>query len=478
MGNNTLEIDSSPGLVSEISTHTAPNIDKNASSDATNNSQISQGKTDLQTALLAERREAALMRKALEERDRELNKLADQCQTLEDELEDRNRHIETSQLGNQGLYASDTPEQESRFAPSGLMADPSELFDAAAADNYEEKSKFQMPWKWLGGILGILILGFLGILAWPYISHYLKTLSLPKLAQNNTGQQPTTKISTPKIHTPNVSKLTNNNTQQSKIATPNTKTSPNIVKKPKPIPQPIRDRLRNGGQGPQMIKIPSGRFSMGNKQGFGSLGIQERPAHDVNIKTFYMARYETTFTEYSRFARATGAKLPNDSGFGRDNHPVINVNWNDAQAYVKWLSSETGKNYYLPSESQWEYAAKSGTTTEYWWGNHLKRGYAVCFGCGTAWDNRSTAPVGSIRPNAFGLYDTSGNVMEWVQDCHNKNYKGAPDNGQPWLSGNCKKRIIRGGTFNKPINFARNSARFHLPIRARSNMLGFRVARD
>jgi formylglycine-generating enzyme required for sulfatase activity len=374
------------------------------------------------------------------------------------------------------VYAANSPEayesplvQGSPYSSS--MTDMSELFNAVSFDGDEEKTKTRIPWKWigtvLGGVMGLGLVGILGVFSWPHISAYLARMSAPSISQTNTDD--------PIQHTPDIAEPIAPITE---VITQDIEVPPVISATPKPIPQPIRDRLRSGGKGPQMIKIAAGIFSMGSKSRLGSLGRQERPEHDVTVRSFYLARYETSFDEYDRFVRASNYSEPDDSGFGRGNLPVINVSWDDAQAYVRWLSSETGQRYYLPSESQWEYAAKGGTKTNYWWGNKLKRGYAVCLGCGTAWDSRTTAPVGSIRPNAFGLYDTSGNVMEWVQDCYNNNYQGAPDDGSPWLSGDCSQRVVRGGAFNKPITSARNSARFYLPTDGRFNMLGFRVARD
>ena len=130
--------------------------------------------------------------------------------------------------------------------------------------------------------------------------------------------------------------------------------------------------------------------------------------------------------------------------------PVIKITWHQATDYAKWLSEQTGKRYRLPTEAEWEYAARAGTKSRYWWGNNLIKGMANCNGCGSDWDNKQTAPVGSFKPNPFGLYDTSGNVMEWVQDCWHKDYKGAPVDGSAWLEasgGDCNRRIIRGGSW-------------------------------
>ncbi len=186
---------------------------------------------------------------------------------------------------------------------------------------------------------------------------------------------------------------------------------------------------------------------MGDIQGAGDK--DEQPVHPVEIqKPFKVGRYEVTFEEYDRFALATGRGLPNDWRWGKGRQPVVDVSWDDAVAYAKWLSKQTGKRYRLPTEAEWEYAARAGTETNYWWGNDLIRDMAICDGCGSRWDNKQTAPVGSFKPNALGLYDTAGNVWEWVEDCYHDNFKGAPSNGRGWFneSGGQCLRVIRGGS--------------------------------
>jgi formylglycine-generating enzyme required for sulfatase activity len=181
----------------------------------------------------------------------------------------------------------------------------------------------------------------------------------------------------------------------------------------------FRDRLKSGTEGPEMVVVPAGSFQMGNVEGGGEK--DETPVHAVTIqKPFAIGRYEGTFDEYDQFAKATNRKLPADQGWGRGHRPVINVSWEDVNAYVKWLSEQTGKRYRLPTEADWEYAARAGKETAYWWGNDFIKGMANCNGCGSQWDNKQTAPVGSFKPNALGLYDTAGNVWEWVEDCYHE----------------------------------------------------------
>ena len=245
--------------------------------------------------------------------------------------------------------------------------------------------------------------------------------------------------------------------------------------------QVFRDRMKNGTNGPEMVVIPAGRFRMGDIQGKGSK--DEQPVHEVHVsRRFGVSRYEITFDQYDEFAKATSRQLPDDEGFGRGRRPVIRVTWNDAVDYAEWLSQETAKHYRLPTEAQWEYAARAGTETVYWWGNEMKQGLANCIGCGSRWDSKQTAPVGSLKPNPFGLYDTAGNVSEWVQDCWHENYQGAPPDGSAWekeYNGNCDGRVFRGGSYGSAYNGkVRSSSREVFRAGARFRALGFRLVRE
>ena len=165
----------------------------------------------------------------------------------------------------------------------------------------------------------------------------------------------------------------------------------------------FRDRMKNGTDGPEVIVIRAGKFRMGDIQGKGR--PDEQPVHEVYIsRRFGMSRYEITFDQYDEFAKATGRDLPDDEGFGRGRRPVIRVSWNDAVDYTAWLTQQTGKRYRLPTKAEWEYAARGGTETAYWWGNEMKPGLANCISCGTRPADRQTAPVGSFKPNPFGLF--------------------------------------------------------------------------
>ena len=146
---------------------------------------------------------------------------------------------------------------------------------------------------------------------------------------------------------------------------------------------------------------------------------------------------------------------------GRGRRPVVGVSWEDAKGYVRWIREETGKEYRLLSEAEWEYVARAGTRTEYWWGDGIGRGRANCDGCGSRWDAKETAPVGSFGANAYGLHDVHGNVWEWVEDCLHVNYEGAPVDGSAWVSGgDCEQRVLRGGSWSNEPRYLRSAFRF------------------
>ena len=195
------------------------------------------------------------------------------------------------------------------------------------------------------------------------------------------------------------------------------------------------------GEPLEMVTIPAGRFRMGCVSG-RDCDNDEKPVHRVHIEQpFAMSKYEVTFAQWDAcvLGGGCGGYRPDDRGWGRGNRPVIKVSWDDAQLYVKWLSEQTGHAYRLPTEAEWEYAARAGTTTAYSWGNEVGRNFANCGACGSQWDNDRTAPVGSFVPNAFGLHDMHGNVWEWIEDCWNKGYSGAPRDGGSWRSGRLRQ---------------------------------------
>jgi hypothetical protein len=202
--------------------------------------------------------------------------------------------------------------------------------------------------------------------------------------------------------------------------------------------------------------------------------IRRGPTTDMVLiraaQPFLIGRYEVTFEQYDRFALTTGLEIPDDKGWGRGKRPVINVSWDDAVAYVQWLSQKTGKHYRLPTEAEWEYAAGAGTKTAYWWGKDIRQDdkvWANCNGCGSQWDGKQTAPVGSFPANPFGLHDTAGNVGEWVQDCDTKD------------EGRCStRRIFHGGSWFGPPRHMDSAARTWVFRGTQYGDVGFRLAQD
>ena len=237
----------------------------------------------------------------------------------------------------------------------------------------------------------------------------------------------------------------------------------------------FRDSLSSGGNGPTMVKLPSGTFKMGNSN--STRFANEQPVHKVTIETFAISKHEITFAQYDRFAKATGRSLPNSSGLSRDDHPVSNINWFSANEYTKWLSKQTGHTYQLPTEAQWEYAATAGDTSPFPWGFDEIQGKAHCFSCGSPFDSSKQAKVGSFNVNKFGLYDMNGNVAEWVQECWHRNYSGANGTGKLREGGDCDYRTVRGGAFSSPMSSLRNHRRDKFGAKNAYDNIGFRVVR-
>jgi formylglycine-generating enzyme required for sulfatase activity len=267
-----------------------------------------------------------------------------------------------------------------------------------------------------------------------------------------------------------------------------------------PIPPANPKIFKDCAHCPEMVEVPAGRFVMGEELDRRRREPNEDPAHEVVLtRAFAMGRYEVTLGEYRAFVAATGdepaggckvwkngirdddgSKNWLDPGYPTDDRqPVVCINWDEAEAYTKWLSKTTGKRYRLPTEAEWEYTARSGGATRFWWGDHFVAGQANCRDCGSDWDDERAAPVGQFVPNYFGVYDMHGNVQEWVEDCWHDTYVGAPADGSAWQNdGGCKHRVKRGGTWNEPKDDIRSGNRNKDGTDSHTNALGFRVARD
>jgi len=262
---------------------------------------------------------------------------------------------------------------------------------------------------------------------------------------------------------------------------------------------------------PEMVVIPPGSFMMGSPPSEENRGDDEGPVHQVNIAySFAVGVHEVTRGEYSHFVSATGyqpgpcqvldqGEMKDKPGSGwqqpgfpqSDSHPVVCVSWDGAHAYIRWLSRKTGESYRLLSESEWEYAARAGTTTARYWGESesgqcryangadmtAKRQYDKWTVVSCEDGFAQTSPAAHYEANAFGLYDVLGNVWEWTQDCWNDNYQGAPNDGGAWQSGDCSRRVLRGGSWYVAPGDLRSAYRSGVTAGLRLNVSGFRVAR-
>ena len=270
-----------------------------------------------------------------------------------------------------------------------------------------------------------------------------------------------------------------------------------------------------------MVVVPAGSFSMGSPGGEEGRKDREGPLHRVSLDGFALGKHEVSVGEFRRFVEATGYRTdaekntgdsgcyamdPNDGQWGwragrywdspgfsqSERHPAVCLSWNDATAYVKWLAQSTGKAYRLPSEAEWEYAARAGSITARPWGDDPNQ---ACRNANVADQTKSpsgvtfnpkhecndgvffTAAVGSFLANGFGLHDMIGNALEWVGDCWNESYSGAPSDGSGWNSGDCGKRVVRGGSWYVVPALARSASRNWLDTTFRYVSSGFRPAR-
>jgi formylglycine-generating enzyme required for sulfatase activity/class 3 adenylate cyclase len=222
---------------------------------------------------------------------------------------------------------------------------------------------------------------------------------------------------------------------------------------------------------PEMVSLPGGRFAMGSND-----DMTERPIHQVAIKPFAIGKFPVTVREWNQCA---AAKACGFTATTREDAPITDVSWNDAKQYAAWLAQVTRKAYRLPSEAEWEYAARGGTQTKYWWGDQFQSGVVNCKNCTDVAGAEQPIKVGSLKPNPFGLHDMGGGVDQWVEDCWHKNYQGAPSDGSPWLDGSggeCNSRVIRSGSWRNDARSARPASRDRYDAVVRYPTHGFRVA--
>lgn len=425
------------------------------------------------TERLALQQDLATLKHSLGLKEKTLDRITQECRRLEDDLEDRHQEVDNLK---QEAQRRDNALTAARNELSRIKHQLAEIQEQSldtvgpgnprvAPDQRQVQPTRHFTWtgpgpqvlRFAAGLIaGVAMITLILMVFWGRIGG-----DRPPLPAS-----PTVAITPPK---------------QPVTAVPPPSPAPSM---PLPLPLPpsptehqstLNDRLRDGSLGPAMVKLGGGSFVMGrNNLGGGDNG----PEHEVQLPPFLIGAYEVKFQEYDRFARATARSLPDDFGWGRGERPVVGVSWSDAQAYTDWLTNQAGKRYRLPSEAEWEYAAQADTPGMYPWGFVIERGRANCFDCGSQWDNQSTAPVGRFSANDFGLYDTAGNVLEWVADCYAPGYDGAPTDGRARAARDCANRVARGGAFNKPAPSLKTKARARVAPESRLNNLGFRVARD
>jgi formylglycine-generating enzyme required for sulfatase activity/class 3 adenylate cyclase len=254
---------------------------------------------------------------------------------------------------------------------------------------------------------------------------------------------------------------------------------------PQPQPQPVAPAAPATKQGallptpapsgapassarePEMNALPGGSFAMGGED------VSEKPIHQVTVKPFAISKYPITVREWNECAAAKACGFVST---GKDDAPISNVSWSDAKQYVAWLADTTRKAYRLPTEAEWEYAARAGTQTKYWWGDQLQSGMANCKDCTTTAAPEQPVKVGSFKPNPFGLYDMGGSVDQWVEDCYHKNYQGAPADGSAWVSGDCTSHVLRSGSWKNDARYVRPANRDSYDTNVRYPTHGFRIA--
>ncbi|MEQ8322775.1 MAG: formylglycine-generating enzyme family protein [Rhodospirillales bacterium] len=226
---------------------------------------------------------------------------------------------------------------------------------------------------------------------------------------------------------------------------------------------------------PEMVVVPPGLFVMGSK-----LHKSEMPTRVVRFrKPFAIGRFETLHANWQACLDAGGCThKPDDHKWGTERKPVINISHDMVHGYADWLTKTTGKKYRLPSEAEWEYAAKAGTKSNYWFGDQVGENQVNCRKCGSPWSGIGNAPVGSFAPNPWGLYDMNGNAFEWVEDCWHETYDGAPKGPEAWVGGKCQFRVIRGGSWYYYSRMSRAANRQKNPGAVKSYWLSFRLVRE
>jgi formylglycine-generating enzyme required for sulfatase activity len=262
-------------------------------------------------------------------------------------------------------------------------------------------------------------------------------------------------------------------TDSAPTATPAAPEPPRAASGPSQLQKAGSD-IRDCPACPVLAVIAPGTFTMGSNTSDPS----EKPAHRVTVEApFAIGRTEVTVEQWN--ACVDAGACPRTTDVARaPNTPARDISWDDAQLYVKWLAKVSGKPYRLPTEAEWEYAARGGTSSRYWWGDEMRRGSANCKECGDPWQADGPAPVASFAANAYGLHDMNGSVWEWVEDCWHSSYKNAPADGRAWTESFCPVHVIRGGSWRDGASYMPATTRFKYDTSVRHSQNGFRVARD
>lgn len=266
----------------------------------------------------------------------------------------------------------------------------------------------------------------------------------------------------------------------------------------------FQDELSGNDVGPEMVVIPAGRFEMGSPEGEAGRWVDETPRHEVRIPgPFAVSRDPITVAEFAAFVEASdyeteGERNPQqgcrildrewqwgeghswrEPGIEQEGaHPVVCVTREDVRAYLDWLSAESGAEYRLPSEAEWEYLARAGTDTARWWGEEIEADRANCMDCPNDWRGQGTSPVDAFPANKFGVRDSLGNVFEWTEDCWNGSHADAPGDGSARTDGDCDHRVTRGGAWLTGEQQVHAAYRDRQAVDYRGYMLGFRVVRE
>ncbi|WP_442793452.1 formylglycine-generating enzyme family protein [Paraburkholderia sp. HP33-1] len=238
---------------------------------------------------------------------------------------------------------------------------------------------------------------------------------------------------------------------------------------------PSAGEIRDCAACPIMVPVPAGSFAMGSNTDDPS----EKPVHHVSIGApFAIGKFPVTVEQWNVCVAANACPRLTPESNGNKFAPARDLSWDDAQQYVKWLTRTTGKPYRLPTEAEWEFADRAGTTTAYWWGEQMRKGNANCKDCGDPWHKEGPESVGTFAANPLGLYDMNGGVWEWTADCWHNSYQGAPVDGRVWDTPGCEMRVIRGGSWREGGDYMLSATRFKYSAGVRQSQDGFRVVKD